>query len=116
MEKSILKTIKKLLGITEDDTAFDTDLIIHINTTLMVLHQLGVGPKEGYSIKNEKNKWSDFVDSDENLEGIKSYIYMKVKLLFDPPSNSATIEALQSSIKEFEWRLNVGVETNFEEV
>lgn len=116
MEKSILTSIKKLLGLAEDYTAFDTDIIIHINTVLMVLHQLGVGPEEGFTIKSVKDKWSDFVDDDANLEAIKTYIYLKVKLVFDPPQSGATMEALQNSIKEYEWRLNVQAESNEEGV
>lgn len=110
MEKSILVSIKKLLGIASDYEQFDTDIILHINTTLMVLHQLGVGPKEGFSIQDKKAKWDDFIDEEDNLEAVKSYIHLKVKLLFDPPTHAATIEALQNSIKELEWRLNVQAE------
>lgn len=112
MEKSILTSIKKLLGITEDYTAFDTDIIIHINTALMVLNQLGIGPEEGLVIKSKKDKWDDFIDEDDKLESVKTYVYLKVKLSFDPPQSGATMEALKESIKEFEWRLNVQSDIN----
>ena len=111
MEKSILSSIKKLLGIGEDYTNFDTDIILHINTTFMVLHQLGVGPQEGFSITGKKEKWDDFIDEEDNLEAVKSYIHLKVKLIFDPPTHGPTLEALKESIKELEWRLNVQSES-----
>ncbi len=111
MEKSILSSIKKLLGIGEDYTNFDTDIILHINTTFMVLHQLGVGPQEGFSITGKKEKWDDFIDEEDNLEAVKSYIHLKVKLIFDPPTHGPTLEAFKESIKELEWRLNVQSES-----
>lgn len=119
MDKSILTSIKKLLGIAKSCTDFDTDIIIHINTVLMILNQLGIG-EEGFQIEDDKQKWSDFIILDNNekdkFPAIKSYIHLKVKLLFDPPLNSAIIEAMQNSIKELEWRLNVRAETDDEEV
>lgn len=112
--ESILTSIKKLLGI-EDCTDFDTDIIIHINSVFLTLNQLGVGPSEGFSIKDEYSAWSDFIsETDKNLEAVKSYVYLKVRLLFDPPTNSAVIEAMQRSISEYEWRLNVAVDTKTE--
>lgn len=111
MEKSILSSIKKLLGIGEDYTNFDTDIILHINSTFMVLHQLGVGPKEGFAITGKKEKWDDFIDEEDNLEAVKSYIHLKVKLIFDPPTHGPTLEALKETIRELEWRLNVQSES-----
>ena len=108
---SILTSIKKLLGIAEDYTAFDTDIIIHINTVLMTLHQLGIGPKEGYRIEDKTAKWQDFITEEDNLDAVKTYVYLKVKLVFDPPLSSAVMEAIKETIKEYEWRLNVQVET-----
>lgn len=110
MEKSILTSIKKLLGLDEGYEVFDQDIIIHINTALMVLHQLGVGPDEGYRITSKKDKWDDFIDEEENLESVKTYIYLKVKQVFDPPQHGPTLEAINNQIKEYEWRLNVQVE------
>jgi len=111
MEESILISIKKLLGFDEDYTAFDTDIIIHINTTFMVLSQLGVGPTAGFRIQDASTTWNEYITEESNLEGVKTYIYCKVKLIFDPPSNSATIEALKQMINEFEWRLNIEAES-----
>lgn len=111
MEKSILTSIKKLLGLDENYTNFDTDIIIHINTVFMVLNQLGVGPSEGFRIKDKKAKWEDFISDEDKLEDVKTYIYLKVKIVFDPPLNSAVLEALKQSINEYEWRINVQAES-----
>lgn len=105
--ESILTSIKKILGIAEEYTQFDMDLIIHINSVLSILTQIGVGPSEGFSIKNKNEVWTDFIPDDVRLELVKSYVYMKVKLLFDPPLSSAVIESLNRTISEFEWRIQV---------
>ena len=107
---SILTSIKKLLGIAEDYEHFDQDLIIHINSVLSVLTQLGVGPSEGFSIEDENATWNDFIPDDKQLSSIRSYVYMKVKLLFDPPLSSSVMESMNRMISEFEWRLNVTAE------
>ena len=109
---SILISIKKLLGISEDYTQFDADIIMHINTVFLNLTQLGVGPSKGFSISDDISEWSDFVDieNNEQLQAIKSYVYLKVKLLFDPPPSSSVIESMNRMISELEWRLNVAVE------
>lgn len=110
--ESILTSIKKMIGgIDEDCTAFDTDIIIHINSALAVLTQLGIGPAEGFSISDSSAKWIDFLTDDKKFEMVKTYVYMKVKLVFDPPLSSAVIEAMKQSIAEFEWRLNVLAES-----
>ena len=110
--ESILKSIKKLLGITADYTAFDTDIIIHINSVFATLTQLGVGPPEGFSIIDDSAEWDDFIpEGSKNLESIKSYVYLKVKLLFDPPASSATISAMNEMIHEYEWRINSAAES-----
>lgn len=108
--ESILTSIKKLLGITEEYEHFDSDLIMHINSVFSILTQLGVGPIEGFSINDDTAIWSDFIKPNENLEAIKSYMYLKVKLLFDPPLSSAVIESMNRMIGELEWRINVTVE------
>ena len=116
---SILTSIKKLLGIAEDYEHFDQDLIMHINSVLSVLTQLGVGPSEGFSIEDENATWDDFIPEDKRLSSIRSYVYMKVKLLFDPPLSSSVMESMNRMISEFEWRLNVAAEpiqSNEEEV
>ena len=112
-KNSILTSIKKLLGITESCTDFDTDIIMHINTVLMTLNQLGVGT-EGFQIEDKNAVWSEFIKSDK-LAATKSYVYLRVKLLFDPPLNSAIIEAIKESIRELEWRLNIRVESESED-
>lgn len=108
--ESILTSVKKLLGITEEYTQFDTDIIIHINTVFMILHQLGVGPDKPFTITNKESKWSDFIGEDDNIEAVKTYMFMKVKLLFDPPQTSSSVESTERIISELEWRLNVAVD------
>lgn len=113
MEDSILSSIKKLLGIGESYTNFDTDIMIHINTAIMVLHQLGVGPKDKvFTISSKDDKWSDLINVEDDLEGIKTYIYLKVKIIFDPPQHGPTEDAFRESIKEYEWRLCHQAEMN----
>ncbi len=111
MEESILNTIKMMLGPDDSYDVFDTEIIIHINTALSILTQLGVGPKKGFRITGPDETWDDFIsDGSVDLEGIKSYIYMKVKMIFDPPANSFVMKAMEDSCKELEWRLNVTVD------
>lgn len=109
---SILTSIKKLLGISEEYTQFDDDIIMHINSVFLNLTQLGVGPEEGFFIEDDTTDWEDFVDIESNaqLQAIKTYVYLKVKLLFDPPLSTAVIESTNRMISELEWRLNVAVE------
>lgn len=114
--ESILATIKKLLGVDDADTSFDTDIIIYINTALFVLTQLGAGPTGGYSITNRENKWSDFLGSIPKLESIKTYIYLKVRLVFDPPQYLSVIDALTRAIAEYEWRILTLLENSVAEV
>jgi len=108
--ESILTSIKKLLGIAEEYTHFDADLIMHINSVLSILTQIGVGPAEGFSIKDKSSVWGDFVPENSKWELIKSYTYMKVKLLFDPPLSSAVIESANRIISELEWRIQVAAD------
>lgn len=110
--ESILTTVKKMLGIDEEYTHFDADIIMHINSVLMILTQLGVGPEAGFVIEDDTSTWADFIPevNASQLHIIKSYIYMKVKLMFDPPLSSAVIESMNRQITEFEWRLNVAVD------
>lgn len=107
---SILTSIKKLLGIAEEYTQFDDDIIMHINTVFLNLTQLGVGPKEGFLIEDDTADWEDFIDDNAQLQAVKSYVYLKVKLLFDPPLSSSVIESINRMIAELEWRLNVAVD------
>lgn len=109
---SILTSIKKLLGIAEEYTQFDVDIIKHINTVFMILTQMGVGPPEGFSITGAYEKWDDFLSGSTNLEGVKTYVYMKVQLMFDPPTSSAKLDSANRVINELEWRLNLAGESN----
>lgn len=143
MDTSILNTIKKLLGPSQDLTDFDTDIIVHINNAFSILDDLGVGPTGGFYITDASSTWSDYINSaniikDSNgknildnvndsiqdsspkpyynnkrviLNKVKTYVYLKTKLHFDPPTNSALLESMKESIKELEWRLNVNAET-----
>ena len=104
--ESILTSIKLLLGVMEDYEHYDTDIIIHINTVFMILRQIGVGPEEGFSIKDKTTTWDEYVSMDK-IEGVKTYVYLKVKLIFDPPSSSILLEAMNQTIKELECRLNL---------
>ena len=104
MAESILLSIKKLLGIMPDYTQFDDDIIIHINTAFATLNQLGVGPSEGFMIEDMFAEWQEYATS-KNLTMIKTYIYLKVRLLFDPPTSSALVESINRSIAELEWRI-----------
>lgn len=109
---SILTSIKKLLGITEDYTHFDIDIVMHINSVFSILTQLGVGPPEGFYIQDKTTIWDEYITDPNKIEMVKSYMYLKVRLLFDPPSSSSVIEAFNKQISEIEWRLNVAVETS----
>lgn len=110
MEESILTSVKKMLGIAKEYEHFDSDLIMHINSVLMILSQLGIGPVEGFLIEDETASWSDFIPEGKNLELVKSYMFLKVRLLFDPPLSSSVLEAMNRMINEFEWRLQNGAE------
>lgn len=109
---SILTSIKKLLGIAEEYEHFDADIIMHINSVFMTLTQLGVGPSGGFYIEDEETIWSDFLPDRDKLQAIKTYMYLRVRLLFDPSSmGSATLSAYERQIQELEWRLNIAGET-----
>lgn len=109
--ESILTSIKKLLGIDESYTHFDPDLIMHINSVFSILAQIGVGPANGFSITGKSETWSDFIGQNGNRFSLaKSYMHLKVKLLFDPPLSSAAIESINRQISEFEWRLSVAAD------
>lgn len=108
---SILLTVKKMLGIAEEYVAFDIDLIVNINSVFLTLNQLGVGPESPYHITGSKETWQSFLDDQrENLAGVETYVYLKTRLLFDPPTNSFLVDAMQKQCDELEWRLNVQME------
>jgi len=107
MDTSILNSTKKILGIAEDYTAFDDDIITHINTVFATLTQIGIGPPEGFEIEDAQEVWSDFIDEDPRFNSIRSYVFLKVRMLFDPPTTSYLIDSMERQILELEWRLNV---------
>ena len=110
---SILTSIKKLLGIAEEYEHFDADIIMHINTVFMTLTQLGVGPSEGFFIEDKYAEWVDFIDDPYKLQAVKTYVYLKVKLVFDPGSvGSSTLASYERQIQELEWRMNAIAETD----
>lgn len=106
---SILTSVKKLLGIQEKYTNFDADIIMHINTVFAALNQLGVGPELGFMIESNTETWDKYI-TNYNINMVKSYMYLRVRLLFDPPTSSVLMESMNRSIAELEWRLNVEVD------
>lgn len=105
MDSSILNTIKKLIGLDVDYTPFDEDIKVFINGAMMVLQQLGVGPLKGFTVTDFTQTWGDFLPSDTMLDGVKQYIFLYVKMAFDPPASSVVMDALKSQKQELEWRL-----------
>lgn len=110
MDDSILDSIKKILGMPPDYDAFDTDLVIHINSVFGILAQLGVGPAGGFSISDNTTLWKAYLGDSKDLEMVKSYIALKVRMVFDPPTIGAVMDAMKEQIREYEWRLNVQVD------
>ena len=103
---SILTSVKKMLGISEEYTHFDDDLIMHINSVFMLLNQLGVGPNKYFSISDKTAVWTDFVSASE-APAVKSYMYLKVRKMFDPPTSSSVASSMDNLINELEWRLTI---------
>ncbi len=111
MTDSIFETIKSMLGSDSDYTVFDNDICMFTNSAIATLTQIGIGPKEGFKITPEgAEKWNDFLGDRNDLESVKEYIYMKVRIAFDPPSNSSVLSSYKEACKELEWRLNVASE------
>ena len=109
--ESILTSIKKLLGIAEEYAQYDADIIMHINSVFMTLNQLGVGPSEGFYIEDDVAEWTDYISDLTKLQAVKTYVYLKVRIVFDSASlGSATLAAYEREIKELEWRLNIAAE------
>lgn len=106
MEESILTSTKKILGLSEDYTAFDLDIITHINAAFSILNQLGVGPTNGFFVESSDDEWESYGVPANQLFLVKTYVFLKVRFLFDPPTTSFMITAMQDQIKEYEWRLN----------
>lgn len=110
MDNSILVSIKKLLGIDPLCDSFDADVIMHINSVLAILNQLGVGPPEGFFITSNAETWNDLLKGDSRIEFVKTYIYLKVRLVFDPPQSSSVSDSISRSISELEWRIQVAAD------
>lgn len=111
---SILTSVKKMLGITAEYTHFDADIIMHINSVFMILNQLGVGPSECFSIEGSDETWDEFIKDDFNIEAVKSYMFLKVSLMFDPPTSTNVLEAKTRLSDELEWRLNASTYNKIE--
>lgn len=107
MEDSILISTKKILGVAANYTAFDLDIITHINSSLSTLNQLGVGPTDGFFIEDDSAVWADLDLPLNQLNMARTYVFLKVRMLFDPPTTSFLIAAMQKQIEEHEWRLNM---------
>lgn len=108
--ESILMSVKKMLGIVNEYKHFDDEIIMHINSVFSILTQLGVGPSDGFRIDDNADLWTDFIADSKKLEMVKTYVYMKVRLMFDPPTSSAVMESMNRQISELEWRINVTVD------
>ena len=106
MSESILDTTKKVLNLADNYDVFDPDVMMHINSAFSTLAQLGVGPAQGFAISDASATWDDFLGGDPKFNNVKTYIFLRVKLVFDPPSTSFGITAVEQQIKELEWRLN----------
>ncbi len=107
MENSILNTVKKILGLTPEETVFDLDVITHINTAFSTLYQLGVGPTTGFAIEDASPTWDDFIDGDISIvNACKTYVYLRTRLLFDPPPTSFALQAMKEQLTEYEWRIS----------
>lgn len=113
MEESILITIKKLLGLDGEDASFDTDIITHVNSFMPVLRQLGVDIPLGFYIEDASAIWADMLGSELLLATVKTWLYLRVRKIFDPPQNSTTMEAINTSIHELEWRINVLIDPEY---
>lgn len=107
MTQSILDSTKKMLGLATDYMVFDLDVITHINTVFSVLTQLGIGPERGFSIEDSSTTWDEYLGGNKLLSTIKSYVYLRVRILFDPPSAGYVLTAIENQIKELEWRINM---------
>lgn len=109
---SILDSVKKCLGIPKEYQVFDQDIIMHINSVFFTLNQLGVGPEDSFSISDSSSVWTDFIPEGSKLEAVKSYMYLKVRMLFDPPTSSFVLTSMENMAKEYEWRLTVQAESS----
>ena len=102
---SILDSVKQMLGIESEDTSFDKELIMHTNGALMVMTQLGVGPVTGFSISDKEQNWAEFLQDRTDMDLVFNDVYLRVKLIFDPPQNSFLVNSINNQIKEYDWRI-----------
>lgn len=107
MPQSILNQTKKLLGLPESDTSFDIDIVIHINSVFSTLNDLGIGPAEGFMIEDATTTWDVFLGPSPLFNAVKTYMYLRLRLIFDPPATSYGLDSFKEQIREFEWRMNV---------
>lgn len=112
LEESILNTIKDMLGVSKDDFSFDTDIIVHINTALMTLQQYGISQEEGFRITDASQTWGEFLPEEKKVDAAKTYVWLKVKMIFDPPQNSFVMSAYEEQAKELEYRIKEQIEAN----
>ena len=110
MDDSILDSVKNALGIVTEYRYFDSQILMHVNSVFTILQQLGVGPSDGFSIEDESAVWSDFLEDLSSLRLVQSYMYLRVRMLFDPPTNSFLMDSMKQQVQEYEWRLNVAVD------
>lgn len=115
MSDSILTSVKTSLGLQADHTEFDDEILLHVNSVFSTLTQLGVGPVEGFQIEDDTATWDEFIGTDPQLNAVKTYIHLRVKLLFDPPEIGFVLTAMKEQIQELEWRLNVTVDSEVPE-
>ena len=111
MDESILDSVKKIIGIDSSYTVFDPDLIIHINTVFMILNQLGIGTEEVFSISDNSTTWNEFIQGNSAIQSVKSYMALRVKMLFDKPQSGTLIDAYREDIKELEWRMYIACDS-----
>ncbi len=107
MPQSILTSVKKVVGLTEDDLSFDLDILMHANTVFATLTQLGVGPDDGFEIEDATAVWDDFLGADKRYNFVKSYVYLRIRMLFDPPTTSSLANAMKEQIDEYTYRISV---------
>lgn len=115
MNESILNTIKLMLGVEKNCDQFDTDIIIDINSVLFILNQLGIGKKNFCITGSGEETWGDFIGDESKLQAVKTYVYLRVRLLFDPPASATLVNTITESIKEYGWRLNIEVDPGEED-
>lgn len=115
MQESILLTIKQMLGIPSEYSVFDEELAVYINTVIAALRQLGVGPENGFAITGENESWEDYIGDTSMYENVKAYIYLKVRMMFDPPSSSFVLDAFKSQAAEIEWRIYIQADEDKDE-